>query len=563
VCHGRTRYVAFAGLGLLAGWSAFLWLSVKLSAAESLALAGLVLCLAAGAFAGRPGRGDSRLTAGALAWLCSASLIVNALSLVAQGATLAEARGIELAVTPEIIALALWTGTAEAPPFAQARWRGLALGWLVAGEGIWLAVGHLENRGWLFFGALCLIVLTLVYSKRRFHCGWFGAQVVNTIIALLVGIPAVDLALRIAAPPGEGVRIGSAARRPSKITADNAHLFYSYEDSGGDPEAFAAWWTCFGNELFRSGTGTYLDVTPHHTPPLRLRPGGHGMLLDCPITINSRGFRGREIAVPKGNVYRIVCLGESTTFGMTFRKGDKPWPELLEGMINERLKPGRRVEVVNAGSPAWTLSDNLTRLIPDILPLEPDLIISYHGYNGLAMIDPTLPPVAGPRPPLYCERPLRIAAEVEYRLKVRAFVEEFRGGDRGNPVAAAPPLQTPYAKCYRQLIAFAQTNHIRLALGNFCMAIDEHSDHRLVNFYSGFGSGLLYARANAVHSEIVRRLAEQNPGVSFVDTYPGLETQHRKFTDAVHLTQEGRQQLAENMFAGIRAQLEPDLGLSH
>jgi hypothetical protein len=47
---------------------------------------------------------------------------------------------------------------------------------------------------------------------------------------------------------------------------------------------------------------------------------------------------------------------------------DKPWPELLEQFIHERLKPKRPVEVINAGIPAFTLPDSLTRLGSDILP---------------------------------------------------------------------------------------------------------------------------------------------------------------------------------------------------
>jgi hypothetical protein len=38
---------------------------------------------------------------------------------------------------------------------------------------------------------------------------------------------------------------------------------------------------------------------------------------------NSRGFRGAEIAVPKpGNVWRIVCLGGSTTEGIGVGNGE-------------------------------------------------------------------------------------------------------------------------------------------------------------------------------------------------------------------------------------------------
>ncbi len=44
-----------------------------------------------------------------------------------------------------------------------------------------------------------------------------------------------------------------------------------------------------------------------------------------------------------------------------------------------------------------------------------------------------------------------------------------------------------------------------------------------------------------------------------MDTHPGLDGEHEKFIDLGHLTQEGRQQLAENIFAGIKEVLEKDL----
>jgi hypothetical protein len=58
---------------------------------------------------------------------------------------------------------------------------------------------------------------------------------------------------------------------------------------------------------------------------------------------------------------------------------------------------------------------------------------------------------------------------------------------------------------------------------------------------------------------IVRQLAQQHPEVHFVDTHPNLDGDHDKFIDLMHLTQEGRRQLAETMFAGIKELLERDL----
>src|ERR1035438_2587865 len=77
---------------------------------------------------------------------------------------------------------------------------------------------------------------------------------------------------------------------------------------------------------------------------------------------------------------------KSTTFGCTLGQEDKPWPEVFEQMIRERLKPLRPVEVINAGVPGYTLEDNLHRLAKDVLPLKPDTLGSARrgawGYCG-------------------------------------------------------------------------------------------------------------------------------------------------------------------------------------
>ncbi|HUD84424.1 MAG TPA: SGNH/GDSL hydrolase family protein, partial [Candidatus Saccharimonadales bacterium] len=442
---------------------------------------------------------------------------------------------------------------------------GLSLCWLIFGEAVWLGVGYFQDRNWIFFGAVLVILLTLALSKRRFGYGWLATQAVNSVILLLIGLPIADVFARAYLPPppggaGHPVNLNSS-EGSRELNAENAHYFYSYDEAHGDPAAFAAWYHYYVLGYTRAAQQGLYESMPGHRPAHRLRPGGHATLLECPISINSRGFRGREIAVPKNDVYRIVCLGESTTFGITIQKTDRPWPELLEEMINQRLKPSRPVEVVNAGTPGWDLSGNLERLRPEILPLNPDMIISYHGYNGFGMIDSSFPPVSAPPLPPYQNRPLRLIGDFEYQLEVGAFMRKFQPEGSHEAARRIPPLETRYASCYRQLIAFAQTNHIRLALANYCMAIDEKSDRNLINFYSGFGAGTTCVRTgvNAIHSEIVRQLAEQNPGVCFVDTHPGLDGDHSKFIDIVHFTQEGRRRLAANIFAGIRQRLEEDL----
>ena len=93
------------------------------------------------------------------------------------------------------------------------------------------------------------------------------------------------------------------------------------------------------------------------------------------------------------------------------------------------------------------------------------------------------------------------------------------------------------------------------------MAVNQGSDPKVIDFYRGGGTRAAYGfiRANEVHSLIISQLAAKNPDVIFVDTHPHLDGDHEKFIDLIHLSAEGEQQLAENMFAGISNVLRQDL----
>ena len=262
----------------------------------------------------------------------------------------------------------------------------------------------------------------------------------------------------------------------------------------------------------------------------------------------------------KGRAYRIVTLGESTTFGFGFTPEDRLWPARLEQLIREQLKPGRPVEVINAGVPSYDVRQNLTRLAGEILPLQPDLIISYHGVNGFHLIWDALPRTSAKDPPRLKPRPLRLLAEAEYGWKIRRFKRRYSAELAGHPPVLTEPLRTEYAAAYRQLISFAATNQIRLALADFSMAVNAGSDPRVVDFYRRSSPEVDWQiKANEVHTTIVRQLAIEHPGVCLIDTHPGLDGEHAKFIDPVHFTPDGEEQMAEAMFTSIRKVLEEDL----
>jgi lysophospholipase L1-like esterase len=428
----------------------------------------------------------------------------------------------------------------------KARWNAAVMAWLLCGAFMWLGAGYFQNQRGGFYAGLLATLAVLALCRWWFRWGTAGAQTLTTLILLLVGLPVVDLVLQ----PQSRLAV-----RP-----ETCRLYYSYNASQGDPEAYAHWEEFYTLQWDRLGKDIFAPI-PNGHPPFRLRPGSHGRLMSCPISINSLGFRGPEISASKGDAYRIVALGESTTFGMTLQPEDKPWPEVLEQIIRQHLKTRRPVQVINAGVPAYSLQDNLNRLPLEILPLQPDMIISYHGANGFNMLDSSVLPPLGPTPPVYQERPIKLAAEAEHRLRMLLFRYHARRREGSTMPPGAQPMASQYAAAYRQLIQCARTNHIRLALANFSMAINQASDPKVIDFYQGGGSRAAYGfrRANAIHSLIVRQLAAEHPEICFVDTHPHLDGEHEKFIDLIHFTGEGDRQLATNIFNGIRDILPRDL----
>lgn len=95
---------------------------------------------------------------------------------------------------------------------------------------------------------------------------------------------------------------------------------------------------------------------------------------------NEQGFRGplRPVAKPSG-VYRIVCLGGSTTYTQRVKESET-YPVQLEVFLKERF-PGRPIEVLNAGVKGYTSAESLQNLAFKVLDFEPDLIIVYHAVN--------------------------------------------------------------------------------------------------------------------------------------------------------------------------------------
>src|SRR5262249_13017328 len=124
----------------------------------------------------------------------------------------------------------------------------------------------------------------------------------------------------------------------------------------------------------------------------------------------------------------------SPTLGPGLHAGDRSWPEILQELIDRRITCRRSIQVINAGTQAYSLRDNVERVRRDILPLEPDLVISYHSANSLPLLDPALRPERVGPPPQRAQRASDLLGEVEYRVSLwlynaRRPLERFMASD--------------------------------------------------------------------------------------------------------------------------------------
>lgn len=94
-----------------------------------------------------------------------------------------------------------------------------------------------------------------------------------------------------------------------------------------------------------------------------------------PVHINSLGTRGRAFDATKpADTVRILCIGDSRTFGWGMSEPET-YSGVLEKLLQERIGPKRKAEVINAGVNAYSYSQMLAYLKHVGLKYSPDMVI--------------------------------------------------------------------------------------------------------------------------------------------------------------------------------------------
>lgn len=134
----------------------------------------------------------------------------------------------------------------------------------------------------------------------------------------------------------------------------------------------------------------YSDFFPQHAMYMedgylfwKGRPNWKGYWWDgIEVSMNSFGLRDKEFPRHKGgNVYRILSLGESGTFGAKLAIEDT-YNKLLEHLLSNHNDNSKLTfQVINAGQCSYTSYQGLLYLEKYGLNLEPDLIMTYFESN--------------------------------------------------------------------------------------------------------------------------------------------------------------------------------------
>jgi len=264
-----------------------------------------------------------------------------------------------------------------------------------------------------------------------------------------------------------------------------------------------------------------------------------------------------EIPKPPG-VFRILCLGGSTTEGLE-RKG---YTYPLKEMLSQKY-PQKRIEVINAGRFFYSTQHSIIQYLFYLKDIEPDLIILFHGINDL-ITSFTQPP--------FSSSPYRkdyghfygAIAKIRYPKTFEEFLFEFFYADllkpKLKPVAFLDfKSQHSFRRNLETIIEISKCKGIHLILSNQAHCYSKMNDSEL-NFMAMQSHFLVdsehYADEKSWYEgmELFNRIAKETAKrftIPFVDQSEAFNGRRELFRESVHMTSEGVKLKARLFFEKI------------
>jgi lysophospholipase L1-like esterase len=276
------------------------------------------------------------------------------------------------------------------------------------------------------------------------------------------------------------------------------------------------------------------------------------------IHINSLGFRGPEIILPKpASTVRVAFLGSSTTYCAEVSSNEATWPHLVAETL-QRQWPEVMVDYVNGGVPGYPVKATLRNLEQRVAPLNPDVIVIYEGFNDLSGNSFDLAVEQGlvskrteqnlSWPTKYSllwylvEKNLLILAQQRAATKVETKLRFDR-----------ETLVAPYRHDLKELVAASQrvANLVVLATLSTQLRSDQTAEQQgraaVTNlYYMPYMSIKGLIEGYASYNEVVRLVAHET-GALLVPGESSIPGDREHFADSVHFTAKGSRAMADRV----------------
>jgi len=267
-----------------------------------------------------------------------------------------------------------------------------------------------------------------------------------------------------------------------------------------------------------------------------------------PISIDSRGFRGPEVETPKplGRL-RVGFLGGSTTFCAEATSLEATWPHLVVERLRAR-DPDLTFDYVNAAAAGYSTQESLVNLARRLAPLEPDVIVIYHGTNDLTQDTRELATTAGLYDPEVKEEDWLGRYWLSwYLLKKNVLFSSRRGGaDDRERLAYDPEVISPLFRArLHTLIDAARKVAPVVSVATFAQRTRrEQTPEEQIEASSSSLYYMPYLDVEGIlkgfeeYNRVIREVA-QAAGAVLVEGESAIPGDAAHFNDSVHLTDLG------------------------
>lgn len=259
------------------------------------------------------------------------------------------------------------------------------------------------------------------------------------------------------------------------------------------------------------------------------------------------------------NTLRIVTFGGSTTENDgSYTKYGIDYPMMLQANLEDQF-PNLVFETINVANAAYATPHSLILMALDVLAWQPDIVILSHNINDLtAAYFPNFTPDYSskfgtgyyvPDASDFLLKSIRLYSFVRSRLEQLGFfrypIDRVSYGD-------VPPAEArlAYNRNLRSFVELARSNQIDVVLGSQPLypskaVFDEHLKYKSFNKIVKWPLHDEFVNHHHSYNKLMRDVAAET-GALFVDNDASLGGQAEYFTDFVHYTRRGVEQIAKN-----------------